>query len=172
MADFFIMLYSLYHINSISPYQVIKDTEETVRFITDDGVEYMVAFIEDDNLEIDHAYQLVISNISKTKTKGVDIKIGQTIAAIVNCFFIDNQNVLLFICDISDSHQAARNRKFSSWFQQYADLSNMMMETEVILVEDNAYFISVIYCRNSGKALSVSQIFHSYIHDLKSKLDY
>lgn len=64
------MLYSLHHINSISPYQVIKDTEETVRFITDDGVEYMVAFIEDDNLEIDHAYQLVISNISKTKTKG------------------------------------------------------------------------------------------------------
>lgn len=106
------MLYSLHHINSISPYQVIKDTEETVRFITDDGVEYMVAFIEDDNLEIDHAYQLVISNISKTKTKGVDIKIGQTIAAIVNSFFIDNQNVLLFICDISDSHQAARNRKF------------------------------------------------------------
>lgn len=37
------MLYSLHHINSISPYQVIKDTEETVRFITDDGVEYMVA---------------------------------------------------------------------------------------------------------------------------------
>ncbi len=73
---------------------------------------------------------------------------------------------------ISDSHQAARNRKFSSWFQQYADSSSMTMETEVILVEDNAYFISVIYCRNSGKALSVSQIFHSYIHDLKSKLDY
>mgnify|MGYP000853519994 FL=1 len=48
----------------------------------------------------------------------------------------------------------------------------MTMETEVILVEDNAYFISVIYCRNSGKALSVSQIFHSYIHDLKSKFDY
>lgn len=166
------MLYSLRYINSISPYEVTKDAEETVNFITDEGVVYKVAFIEDNNLEIDHAYQLVITNISKIKTRGVDIKIGQTIAAIVNSFFIDNQNVLLFICDISDNHQAARNRKFSSWFRQYADSSNMLMETEIILVEDNAYFISVIYCRNSGKAMSVPQIFHSYIQDLKSKLDY
>ena len=54
------MLYSLHHINSISPYQVIKDTEETVRFITDDGVEYMVAFIEDDNLEIDQVVSMFV----------------------------------------------------------------------------------------------------------------
>lgn len=65
----------------------MTDTEETVRFITDEGVEYMVAFIEDNNLGIDNAYQLVISNISKTNTKGVDVKIEQTIAAIVNSFF-------------------------------------------------------------------------------------
>lgn len=71
------MPYSLGHINATSPYLVMADTEETVRFITDEGVEYMVAFIEDYNLEIDNAYQLVISNISKTNTKGVDVKIGQ-----------------------------------------------------------------------------------------------
>lgn len=149
----------------------MMDTEETVRFITDEGVEYKVAFIEDDNLGIDNAYQLVISNTSKTKKKGVDTNIGKTIAAIVNSFFIDNQKVLLFICDTSDNHQAARNRKFSSWFRQYADLTNITMETEVIKVEENAYFISVIYCRNTENALSVPQLFHSYIQELRSKLD-
>lgn len=120
------MLYSLQYINSISPYEVTKDAEETVCFITDEGVVYKVAFIEDNNLDIDHAYQLVITNISKTKTRGVDTKIGQTIAAIVNSFFIDNQNVLLFICDISDNHQAARNRKFSSWFRLYANSKTVL----------------------------------------------
>lgn len=165
------MLYSLHHINSTSPYLVMTDTEETVRFITDEGVEYMVAFIEDNNLGIDNAYQLAISNISKTNTKGVDTKIGQTIAAIVNSFFTDNRNVLLFICDTSDNHQAARNRKFSSWFRQYADQDNIAMETEIIRVEEIAYFISVIYCKKVENEMSVSQLFHTYIQDLKSKLD-
>lgn len=165
------MLYSLGHINATSPYLVMADTEETVRFITDEGVEYMVAFIEDNNLGIDHAYQLVISNISKTNLKGVDVKIGQTIASIVNSFFTDNRNVLLFICDTSDNHQAARSRKFSSWFQKYADQNNIAMETEVIKVDENAYFISVIYCKTVDNEFSVSQFFHTYLQDLKSKLD-
>lgn len=165
------MLYSLHHINSISPYWVIAETEDTARFTTDGGIEYKVAFVEDDNMGIDNTYQLVISNVSRTNTRGVDVKIGQTIAAIVNSFFTDNRNVLLFICDTSDNHQAARSRKFSSWFRKYADPNSIAMETEVIAVEENTYFISVIYSKKVENELSVSQLFHTYIQDLKSKLD-
>lgn len=165
------MIYSLHHINSVAPYLVMEETEDTVRFITDGGVEYKVAFVEDDNMGIDNAYQLVISNISGTNIKGVDGKIGQTIAAIVNSFFTDNRNVLLFICDTSDNHQAARNRKFTSWFTRYANHEEITMNTEVIEMEENAYFISVIYCRKAESASTVPQLFHSYIQELKSKLD-
>ena len=45
------------------------------------------------------------------------------------------------------------------------------METEVIKVDENAYFISVIYCKTVDNEFSVSQFFHTYIQDLKSKLD-
>lgn len=165
------MLYSLHHINSVSPYWVMAETEDTARFTTDGGVEYRVAFVEDDNIGIDKTYQLVISNVSKIKAKGIDVKIGQTIAAIVNSFFTDNRNVLLFICDPSDNHQAARSRKFHSWFRKYADQNSIAMETEVIKVEENTYFISVIYSKKVENELSVLQLFHTYIQDLKSKLD-
>ena len=41
------MLYSLVHINETSPYEVFAYKEDTVYFITDDGSEYLVGFIEE-----------------------------------------------------------------------------------------------------------------------------
>lgn len=43
------MLYSLVHINETSPYEVFAYKEDTVYFITDDGSEYLVGFIEETN---------------------------------------------------------------------------------------------------------------------------
>ena len=54
------MLYSLVHINETSPYEVFAYEEDTVYFITDDGSEYLVGFIEETNIGIQRAYQLFI----------------------------------------------------------------------------------------------------------------
>ena len=51
------MLYSLVHINETSPYEVFAYKEDTVYFITDDGSEYLVGFIEETNIGIQRAYQ-------------------------------------------------------------------------------------------------------------------
>ncbi|WP_258469397.1 hypothetical protein [Phocaeicola dorei] len=48
------------HINETSPYEVFSYEEDTVYFITDDGSEYLVGFIEETNIGIQRAYQLFI----------------------------------------------------------------------------------------------------------------
>lgn len=62
------MLYSLVHINETSPYEVFAYKEDTVYFITDDGSEYLVGFIEETNIGIQRAYQLFIIKKKKRNT--------------------------------------------------------------------------------------------------------
>lgn len=70
------MLYSLVHINETSPYEVFAYKEDTVYFITDDGSEYLVGFIEETNIGIQRAYQLFIIKKRNGIHIGTDVKIG------------------------------------------------------------------------------------------------
>lgn len=56
------------HINETSPYEVFSYEEDTVYFITDDGSEYLVGFIEETNIGIQRAYQLFIIKKRKRNT--------------------------------------------------------------------------------------------------------
>ena len=68
------MLYSLVHINETSPYEVFAYEEDTVYFITDDGSEYLVGFIEETNIGIQRAYQLFIIRKRNGIHIGTDVK--------------------------------------------------------------------------------------------------
>ena len=81
------MLYSLVHINETSPYEVFAYKEDTVYFITDDGSEYLVGFIEETNIGIQRAYQLFIIKKRNGIHIGTDVKIGRTVSSIVHSFF-------------------------------------------------------------------------------------
>lgn len=82
------MLYSLVHINETSPYEVFAYKEDTVYFITDDGSEYLVGFIEETNIGIQRAYQLFIIKKRNGIHIGTDVKIGRTVSSIVHSFFV------------------------------------------------------------------------------------
>ena len=66
------MLYSLVHINETSPYEVFAYKEDTVYFITDDGSEYLVGFIEETNIGIQRAYQLLYKKERNTYRYGCE----------------------------------------------------------------------------------------------------
>ncbi len=165
------MLYSLTQINESSPYVVSESGENTAYFVTDSGIEYLVGFIEDTNMGIPNTYQLFITRKNKNKTIGVDVKIAETISAIVNSFFRNNKNILVYICDTSDKHEAARHRKFKAWCQRYADENILSMNTESIEVEDNTYYASMILARELKEASEIQDLFHNYFQYLRSKLD-
>lgn len=92
------------HINETSPYEVFSYEEDTVYFITDDGSEYLVGFIEETNIGIQRAYQLFIIKKRNGIHIGADVKIGRTVSSIVHSFFRNPSNILVYICDTSDKH--------------------------------------------------------------------
>lgn len=155
----------------MSPYLVSEYEEGTAYFVTDKGAEYLVNFIEETNIGIKHAYQLVLSNKNRSKILGTDPKIAETIAAIVTSFFYNKQHVLFYVCDTTDKHEAARHRKFKSWFQKYADTESLELLTERIEVEETTFFISFIYNKKHEEAAALQSSFYSYFQELRSKLE-
>ena len=166
-----LMLYSLVHIYETSPYEVFAYKEDSVYFITDDGSEYLVGFIEETNIGIQRAYQLFIIKKRNGLHNGTDVKIVRTVSSIVHSFFRNPSNILVYICDTSDKDQAARDRKFKIWFKRYASLDDLVFVSEVIDVEDDSYFASMILSRRTTDFYLILTTFHDYFHDLRSKLE-
>ena len=150
-----------------SRYAVYDD--RSVYFKTDSGAGYLVSFIKDENLGISNTYQVVVANDTDSVSSGLDPKIGQTVASILKSFFENKDHVLLYLCDPTDRHEAARNRKFCGWFNRYADKDSLAMINEAIVVEDITYYVSVIYNKQMSKASDLETTFRTYIQDLKSK---
>lgn len=113
------MTLSVESINGNSPYKVEYATNKAfVIFSTDYDVHYLVGFEYDDTSFDFTTYQLVIIN-SNNKKSPKDFKVRDTIVAIVEAFFNDNENVLLYICETGDEKQSVRNRLFQYWFSSY-----------------------------------------------------
>ena len=165
------MLYSLIQINETSPYRVLEYEEDTACFITDSGVVYMAGFIAETNMDIPNAYQLFITPKGRTKHVGTDVKIGQTIAEIVKSFFRNNNNVLVYICDTSDRMQAARNRKFKIWYNQYTSTDEFEFVSEEMEVGEDEYFTAMIIKKTHTNSIETINAFHLYFHDLREKLE-
>lgn len=163
------MLYSLAYINKLSPYEVFEYEENVVCFFTDDGSEYLIGFIEETNIGFENAYQLFITRRKNGHSKGADEKIGRTVSAVVSSFFRNNLRILIYICDTSDKRQAARDRKFKSWYHQYASFNDLKMISEVIEIDEDAYFASMILSLKMTGYEEMENRFHGYFQDLRAK---
>ncbi len=91
-----------------------------------------------------------------------DIKVRDTIIAIIDNFFEINEVALLYICETGDRKQAMRNRLFESWFayandnEQYVimianihDMEGIDNYAAMILRKDNPHFVEYVSEFNS-----------------------
>lgn len=98
---FFALWNSFFHENSSYPVETTGE-DGFYQFFTDGGVHYSVGFMEDDILLSQNSYQLIIANINNHKSPR-DHKVRDTIIAIVDEFFRNNNSTLLYICETGDS---------------------------------------------------------------------
>ena len=127
---------SLDAINVKALYRVeFDDKAGTFCFVTDNGVEIVVDFMDDDLIHTDVSYQLVISN-ANNRNSHRDKKLKNTIQVIVEEFFDKNQAAILYICETGDGKQAMRSRLFSYWFNAYEYNTRYSMVTTCIPDED------------------------------------
>lgn len=96
---------SLKTINASSPYDVMMVNPNTYRFVTDHSVEIAISFDLDDLLEHGEAYIFNITNVNKQRSPR-DMKVRDTVIAIIDNFFETNEFALLYICETGDRKKA------------------------------------------------------------------
>lgn len=140
-------------LNLECPYKVFKDTENNVYFFdTDLDIRYIVYFTDaNEYFENFHLRNNIYTfgfepqdKVHSTKRTIRDNKIKLTLIAIIKRFFINTNNVLTFVADISDLKQKARNRLFDIWKNQH-DVNQEFDKYDVeINTGEETYYSSMI----------------------------
>lgn len=104
-------------ININSPYKVWAEGF-VLHFETENDIRYAVDFDSEDNLPY-AAYWLNLTNESH-KSSPSDRLIPKTLICIVEEFFRQNPDILLYMCSTDSNQQAQRSRLFLRWFNGYA----------------------------------------------------
>lgn len=102
---------------------VFDNITNTYNFTTKNNVLYRVAFIVDEtfsavsNQEITNVYQLVIDKASD-ELEPYDAKVSRTIENIVERFFHNALNSLIYVCSGEDDKAKARFEVFNRWYKK------------------------------------------------------
>jgi len=99
------------NINAKAPYHTICTSGNVAVFMTDSGLFYEAGFVDDATFFEENAYQFYLKELTGTSSSP-DRKIMETVGAIIEEFFFENESVVVYICDDSDGRQAIRNRIF------------------------------------------------------------
>ena len=139
--------------NSQSPYKAVAGVPDGFyEFITDYGVHYSVGFLEDDSLISHDAYQFIISNVNH-KPSPSDDKVRKAILCLIDCFFSQQDDTLLYICETGDGKQAMRNRLFHQWYSQYDKKDDFTFLSSSVTDADGVTNYATIIVKNSNPNL-------------------
>ena len=75
-------------------------------------------------------------------------KVKETVICIVEEYFRNNADILLYICETGDNKQAMRNRLFIRWFNEYRFQQNFILRTASVRDGDQDNFAAIIVQRN------------------------
>lgn len=144
---------SLHAVNASSSYEVSAVNDGCYQFFTDYGVHCTVEFVLDDSLLSHETYHLIIVNVNHQKSPS-DVKVRDTIIAIIDEFFVENNTTLLYICETGDKKQALRNRLFERWFSTYEHKAQYTFVASSLKDEEGIENYTAIIVRNDNPELS------------------
>lgn len=150
-------------INTLSPYRVTCSQKGKIRFETDYGVEYLVEFDEDDGLFDNEllcsSFWFNLTNVNHKPSPG-DKKIPLTIICIIEEFFRQNPDILLYMCSTEGGQQAQRARLFLRWFNGARQREKYVIRAmEVHGEEGREEFVAMIVQRSNP---NLDRIIESY----------
>lgn len=156
------------NINKYAPYYTICKTDSVAVFMTDNGLVYEAGFVEDYTFFDENAYQFYLKELTGTSGPR-DIKIMSTVAAIIEEFLIQNDSVVVYICDDSDGRQAIRNRMFISWFnttERHDDYTLLMGHGTI---GDCTYFAAAIVAKKNPDYQEIINAFAFFKMEVRAK---
>lgn len=161
---------SLDSINKRAPYQVSELRDNYFEFTSEAGVKFRVGFDADDLIvPQEDVYQLLIMNVNH-KSSPRDARVRDTIIAIVSQFFLDNNSVMLYICETGDGKQAQRNRLFEYWFSTYLKQNEFtFLHTSVKDLEGVDNYAALIIRNDNPRLPIILAKFADTVHILNNK---
>ncbi|MBR1541405.1 MAG: hypothetical protein IJ628_02210 [Bacteroidaceae bacterium] len=147
---------SLAAINNSSPYCVKQrdDRPYDFYFRTDYDVDYEISIRPDDTVMPFNTYMLDITNRGHAPAPG-DPKFRYTLLAIIEEFFTQNNEVLLYITETGDGRQRFRNRLFISWFNTYSQRDRFIVRVAEGKMEGQENFMAIIARRDNQRLQQV-----------------
>ena len=102
----------------------------------------------------------------------VDMKLRQTIIAIIEEFFEANGNeAMLYITETGDGKQMFRNRLFIRWFNLYSHHDKYIIRTAEGKMDGQDNFIAIFVCKANPHAQYIIEVFELVTAILFDKLD-
>lgn len=149
------------NINLSSPYTV-AEIQGSLHFRTDHDIDYVVSFDEDPN-PLYTAYWFNLTNPDHSKSPG-DVKIAQTVICIIEEFFRQNPDILLYLCSTDGGQQAQRARLFLRWFNGAEQQKHYVIRTaEVVGEGSEKEYVAFIAQRSNPNIELFIQYFESEI---------
>lgn len=137
------MILSADKLNQHSPYHLSHINDMAFSFVTDQQICYKVGFHKATFFMCEGAYLFFIDNVDG-EHGAYDPKILDVITLILEEFFSQEPNVMLYICDPADQRQAARDRLYHLWFYDYARNHEMTLYSDCVTFKDTKYYTGIL----------------------------
>ena len=145
------------NINLLSPYTV-AEISGRLHFRTDHDVEYIVTFDQEDN-PFFSVFWFNLTNPSHSKSPN-DPKIPKTIICIIEEFFKENPDILLYLCSSEGGKQAQRARLFLKWFNGAEQQKHYIIRTAEVKGEDGqSEYVALIAQRSNPHIAEILELF-------------
>jgi len=88
---------------------------------------------------------------------------------IIDEFFSEYENVLLYYCDSADHREAGRNRLFIRWFEKAANPNRFTIRTTHAIVEGQELYVAIIVENRNKRLKAITDDFDSTSAALTNK---
>ena len=147
-------------INTHSPYDVMEENGH-LYFKTDYNITYIVSF-DDESNPYYTAYWFNLTNANNIASPG-DKKIAQTVICIIEEFFRQNPDILLYMCSMDGGQQAQRSRLFLRWFNGAEQQKQYAIRATEVKGENGIEYIAVIVQRSNPHLDEIISLFDADI---------
>lgn len=156
------------NVSTNAPYKVREAGIQKYEFDTDAGITYLVGFMEDSMVGEYESYQFYITNETGQQSPN-DLKLWDTVFAIIEEFFRTNQSVMVYWCDTSDGQEAFRARLFSRKFHLYSGKERYIFKSIETNTEGIPYYAALIFRKDHPHAAEISSKIDFVVSELKDK---
>lgn len=159
---------NLARINERAPYEVWQTSEGDFNFQTEFDVLFRISFRIEQTIWEDGAYEFSIINQNQ-KSSPNDKKVRDTIFVIIEEFFANNPNILLYQCETGDDRQDMRDRLFLRWFKEYEHSDRFYIQVSSIIAEKVTNYTAMIVEKSNPQLETIIKDFDDFIGFFQNK---